>query len=89
MKNFTADVLSRLDIVDTNDPVEPYMSSLAKEFSLEKEDAPHPVNYKTIMQYQQNDKSLSETAKLNKDYSMKHFMGQSRNNPLFVDNTKL
>ena len=30
------------------------------------------------MQYQQNDKPLSENAKLNKDYSIKHFHGADK-----------
>ena len=48
-KNIAADVLSRLDIVDTNNPIKPKMSSLAKHFSLENEGILHPVNYKTNM----------------------------------------
>ena len=54
------------------------MSSLAEHFSLEKKDVLHPVNYKTIMQYQQNNKPLIETAKLNKDYSIKLFYGAAK-----------
>ena len=42
-------------------------------FSLEKEDVAHPINFKTIMQYQQNNKSL--IAESNKDYSIKYFHG--------------
>ena len=57
-----ADTLSRLDIVDTNSPIKLNISSLAEHLSLEKEDVLHPVNYKTIMQYQQNNKPLVETA---------------------------
>ena len=34
-KNITADALSRLDIVDTNNLIKPNMSSLAAHFSLE------------------------------------------------------
>ena len=63
-KNITADALSILDIVDTNNSIKPNMSSLAEHFSIEKEDILYPVNYKTIMRYQQNDKLLIETAKL-------------------------
>ena len=48
-KNIVADALSRLDIVCTNNPIKPNMSSLAELFSLEKEDVLHPVNYKTNM----------------------------------------
>ena len=53
-KNIAADVISRFDIVGTNNQIKPNIS----EFSLEKEDVLHPVNYKTIMQNQQNDKPL-------------------------------
>ena len=77
-KNFVADALSRLDILDTNIPIMPNMSSLAEHFSFEKEDVLHSVNYKTIMKYQQDDKPLIETAKLNKDYSIKHFHGADK-----------
>ena len=72
-KNITVDTLSRLDIVDTNNPIKPNMSSLAEHFSLEKENVLHPVNYKTIMRYQQNDRPLIETAKFKKDYLITHF----------------
>ena len=65
------------------------MSSLAEHFSLETEDVPYPVNYKTIMQYKQNDKPLMETAELNKDIQLSTFMGQIRNILLFVESTKL
>ena len=64
--------LSRLDIIDTNNLIEHDMSSLAELFSLEKYDVLHPD---TNMQYQQKDKPLIETAKSNKDYSIKHFHG--------------
>ena len=57
-KNIAADALSRLDILDTNNSIKFNMSSLAEHLSLEKEDVLHPVNYKTIMQYQQNNKPL-------------------------------
>ena len=48
-KNIAVDALSRLDIFDSNNPIKPNISSLAGHFSLEKEDIPHPVNYKAIM----------------------------------------
>ena len=54
------------------------MSSRAGHFSLEKKDVLHQVNYKTIMQYQQNNKPLIETANLYKDYSIKHFHGANK-----------
>ena len=34
-----ADVLSRLDIIGTNNSIKPNMSSLVEHFSLEKEDS--------------------------------------------------
>ena len=80
---------SRLDIIETNNPIKPNISSLAEHFSLEKKDVLNPINYKSIMQYQQNDKSLIETAKSNKDYSIKFFIGQIRNILLFVEIIKL
>ena len=65
------------------------MSSLAKHFSLEKENILHPIKQKTIMQYQQNNKPLIETAKSNKFYSIKRFHGADKKIPLFVESTKL
>ena len=65
------------------------MSSLAEHVSLEKDDVLHPVNNKTIKRYQQNNKSLIEAAKSNKDYSIKHLKGQIRNILLFVESTQL
>ena len=84
-KNITADTLSRLDIVDTNNLIKTKMLSLAEHFSLEKEDILHPLIYKTIMQYKQNKKLLIETAKLNKDYSMKHFHGVDKKHSLICE----
>ena len=46
---------------------------MIRKYLLRKEDFVHPVNYKTIVQYQQNNKPLIDTAKLNKVYSFKHF----------------
>ena len=73
-----ADALSRLDIVDTNNLIKTNRSSFAKHFSLEKEDVLHPVNFKSIMWYQQNNKPLIEPAKLNKEYSINHFHGADK-----------
>ena len=60
-KNIAADALTLLNIVDTNDLIKPNLSSLAEHLSLKNEDVLHPVNYKTIMQYQQNNNPLIET----------------------------
>ena len=65
------------------------MSSLVEYFSSEKEDVLHPVNYKTIMWYQQNDKPLIETTKLNKDYSIKHFHGADKKYSLICRKHKI
>ena len=48
-KNIATNTLSRLDIVGTNNPIKPNMSSLAEHFSLEEEYILHPVDYKTII----------------------------------------
>ena len=58
------------------------MVSLVGHFSLKKEDDLHPVHYKSIMQYQQNYKSPIETAKLNKDCSIKHLHRADKNHSL-------
>ena len=44
------------------------MLTLVEHFTIEKEDILHPINCKNIVHYQQHDKSLFVTAKLNKDY---------------------
>ena len=41
------------------------------------------------MQYQQNDKPLTETTKLNKDYSIKHFHGAHEKFSLICRNHKI
>ena len=56
------------------------MAALAEHFSIETEDILHPINYKSSMQYQQNNKFLIETAKLNKDCSIKYFHGTDKKN---------
>ena len=63
-KFITTDAWSRLDVVDTNNPIKPNMSSLAEYYSVGNEDVPHLVNYKSIMWCQQNHKSLIEITKL-------------------------
>ena len=66
-KYIAVDALSRLDIVDTNNPIKPNMSSLAGHFSFEKEDVLYPAN-----------KPVIETAQSSKDYSIKHFHGADK-----------
>ena len=81
-KNIVADALSRLDKIDNvnntssnnidnNNKVEPTLESLSEHFALNKEDVLHPTSFKTIMRFQQKDKSLIEIAKEKpKDYSI-------------------
>ena len=86
-KNIVADALSRLDKIDTigvlnntttyNNKAELTLESLNENSNLNKEDILHPNSFKTIMRFQQKDKSLSKIAKENpKDYSIKHFHGK-------------
>ena len=82
-KNIVADALSRLDKIDNlnnnsskNDniinKVEPTLESLSEHFALNKEDVLHPTSFKTIMRFQQKDKSLIQIAKEKPDdYSIK------------------
>ena len=51
-KNTAAGTLSRLDIVDTLNPVENNMKSVKVLCALEEEDISHPTNYNSIIQNQ-------------------------------------
>ena len=55
-----ADALSRLDIVDTPNPVKNNIKAINEYYGLEDEDISHPTNYKEIMQYQQKDKEIDK-----------------------------
>ena len=72
-KYIVAGASSRLNIVSTYNSIKSNMSSYVEYLSLKKEDILHPFYYKIIIQRQQNNKSLIEAAKLNKDYLIKHF----------------
>ena len=69
-KNIAADALSRLDIVDTPNPVKNEIKSINEHYRLENEDISLSTNYKTIIQNQQKDKELIKIAQNNKDYSI-------------------
>ena len=75
-KNIATGVLSILDIVDTNNLIGPNISSQARQFSLEKEYMLHSVNFKNIMQFQEIDKALIQTAKSNKEDSIQLWRGE-------------
>ena len=69
-KNIVADTLSHLDKIDNqnssnpnNNKIEPPLESLSENFALNKEDVLNPTNFKTIIRFQQKDKSLIEIAK--------------------------
>ena len=56
---------------------------------LEKEVVLHPVNSRTVIQYQQNDEFLIEIAKSNKDYITKHFHKADKNYSLIYRKHKI
>ena len=77
-KNIAADTLSRLDIVDTPNPVKHNIKSVNEHYGSEDEEISHPTNNKTIMQMQQKDKVLIKIAQTNKDYSIQNFHGANK-----------
>ena len=84
-KNIVADALSRLDKIEhlnntnsinNNNKVEPTLENLSEHFALNNEDVLHPTSFKTIMRFQQKDKSLIEIVKEKPDdYSIKQCNG--------------
>ena len=74
-KNIAADALSRLDIVDTPNPVKNNVKAINEHYGLDDEDMSHPSNYKTIMQNQQKDKELIKIAQTKKDHFIQNFHG--------------
>ena len=93
-KNIVVDARSRLDIIDNlnntntysnnnNDKkFEPTLESLSENFVLNKEDVLHSSSFKTIMRFQQKDKSLKTTP-------LNNFMGQVRCIFLSIDTEKI
>ena len=78
-----------MNIVYTKNPIKLNPSSLIKHFSLEKEDIFHSVNYKTVIQYQQNKKTLIKIAESNKDYSITYFHGADKKQFLIYGKYKI
>ena len=67
--NVVADALSRLEILPHSIP--PTEASMADHFGLEEDDLPpdvFPLNYKTLMIHQQQDKALFKLTETNKAY---------------------
>ena len=59
--------------------MEPTLESLSENFALNNEDVLHSTSFKTIVRFQQNDKSLIEIAKEKPNYhSIKHFHGAGK-----------
>ena len=65
------------------------MSSLADHLSLEQELVLDPINYKTIISYQPNHKSLIEIVNSNKDDLIKHFYGADKKYSLICRKHKI
>ena len=83
-KDIVADALSRLDKIEKlnntysnyNNKVNATLQRLSENFASNNKDDLHPTSFKTVMRFQQKDKSLIEIAKEKlKDYSIKQFHG--------------
>ena len=85
-KSVIADALSRLDKIDylnntysNNNKVETTLESLSENFALNEEDVFHRTSVKTIMRFQQKDKSLIELPrKSRKTIPLNNLMGWFR-----------
>ena len=83
-ENIVADALSHLDKIDNvnnenNNKIESSLESLREHFAFKNENILHPTNFKTIMRFQQKDKSLIDNAKDKpKDYFIKQFHGAGK-----------
>ena len=90
-KNIVADALSRLEIAE-KEPLKADLFTYAEMFALKDKDVPeeaHPTNYKTIMRYQQQDKSLIKLAKSNKNFKLKQFHGAGKKYSLICFNDRI
>ena len=76
---------------NNNNKVEPTLESINEDIALNKEDVLHPTSFnKTIMRFQQKDKSLIEIDKEKlKDYSIKKFHGAGKTYSLIYINGKI
>ena len=88
-KNIVAGVLSRLDIVDTPNPVRNNIISVNEYLGSEDEDISHPTNYKSIMQNQQKDKELIKIAQNHKSYFIQNFQGADKKYSLICKKRKI
>ena len=85
-KNIVTGALSRLNKIynlnksstySINNKGKPTLESLSENFAVNKEYVLHPTSFKTIMKFQQKDKSLIERKSL-KTIQLQNFMGQVR-----------
>ena len=62
---FLVSCLEKIDNINniTNNNTEPTLESLSENFVLNKKDVLYPTSFKTIMRFQQKDKSLIEIVK--------------------------
>ena len=68
------DNLNNINTNSNNNKVEPTVESVSENFALNEEDVLNPTSFKTVMSYEQKDKSLIEIAKEKpKDHSIKQF----------------
>ena len=87
LQTIVANALSRLDkIDDLNNKVKPTLNGLSEIFGLNHEDVLHHIILKTIMIYQQKDKSKLKFRKNNlMTMPLNKFMGQVRRVLVSVD----
>ena len=74
-KNVSVDLLRRLDILGTPNPIENNIKSVNEHYWSKDIYILHPTHYKTITKNQQKDKELIKIAQNNKKYSLQNFHG--------------
>ena len=88
----TIGCLDRIDNINRNydNKLEPALESLSETFALNNEDVLHPTSLKSIMGFQQKDKSLIEIAneKYN-NYSIEQFHGAGKTYSLISQHRKI
>ena len=88
-KHIAADAISRLDIVDTPNPVKNSIEFVNEYYGLEDEDILHPTDYRTIVHHQKKDKELKKMIQTSKDYSIQNIYGVNDKNSLNYGNRKI
>ena len=88
-KIIAVDALSRLDIVDTPNPVQKNIKCVNNHYGLEDKEISPPSNYKVIIQNQQKNKELIKISQTYKDYSKLNFHGADKKYSLICKNRKI